>query len=44
MTIREEVLNLLHTDVAFREEVRRQTINTRFGNLTAEIYGHNSGL
>jgi hypothetical protein len=32
MTIREEVLNLLHTDMGFREEVRRQL-------LTEEVLG-----
>jgi len=37
MTIREEVLNLLHTDVAFREEVRRQLLTEEVLALPASV-------
>ena len=37
MTIREEVLNLLHTDVAFREEVRRQVLSEEVLALPALV-------
>ena len=37
MTIREDVLNLLHTDVAFREEVRRQVLSEEVLALPALV-------
>jgi len=37
MTIGEEVLNLLHTDIAFREEVRRQLLTEEVLALPASV-------
>ena len=37
MTIRDDVLNLLHTDVAFREEVRRQVLSEEVLALPALV-------